>query len=61
MTALTVQNPCYKCDWETRMSIDKKIIAEIMIIILVYIYIYIYIYMCVCVCYNVHSSPGKSI
>ena len=33
MTALTVQNPCYKCDWETRMTIDKKIIAEIIIII----------------------------
>ena len=41
MTALTVQNPRYKCDWETRMTTDKKIIAEIIIIILIYI--------CVCV------------
>ena len=28
MNALTVQNPCHKCDWETRMTTDKKIIAE---------------------------------
>ena len=44
----TVQNPHHKCDWETRMTTDKKIIAncnndyytEIIIIIL---------YICVCV------------
>ena len=28
MNALTVQNPCHKCDWETRMTTDKKIIAN---------------------------------
>ena len=28
MNALTVQNPCHKCDWETRMTTDKKIIAK---------------------------------
>ena len=24
----TVQNPRHKCDWETRMTTDKKIIAD---------------------------------
>ena len=59
-----MQNAHHKCDWETRMTTDKKIIAdctwlnndyytEIIIII-------IYIYMRVCVCYNLHSSPSKS-
>ena len=28
MNALTVQNPRHKCDWETRMATDKKIIAD---------------------------------
>ena len=28
MNALTVQNPRHKCDWETRMTTDKKIIAD---------------------------------
>ena len=25
---LTVQNPRHKCDWEKRMTTDKKIIAD---------------------------------
>ena len=28
MNALTVQNSRHKCDWETRMTTDKKIIAD---------------------------------
>ena len=28
MNGLTVQNPCHKCDWETKMTTDKKIIAD---------------------------------
>ena len=28
MNALTVQNHRHKCDWETRMTTEKKIIAE---------------------------------
>ena len=28
MNPLTVQNPHYKCDWETRKIADKKIIAD---------------------------------
>ena len=28
INALTVQNPHHKCDWETRMITDKKIIAD---------------------------------
>ena len=28
MNALTVQNPRHKCDWETRMTTDKKINAD---------------------------------
>ena len=28
MNALAVQNPYHKCDWETRMITDKKIIAD---------------------------------
>ena len=28
MSALALQYPCHKCDWETRMIIDKKIIAD---------------------------------
>ena len=28
MNALTVQNPGHKCDWEIRMIIDEKIIAD---------------------------------
>ena len=28
MNALTVQNPHHKCDRETRMTTEKKIIAE---------------------------------
>ena len=28
MNALTVQNPRHKCDWETRKTTDKKIIAN---------------------------------
>ena len=59
MIALTVQNPCHKCDWETRMTTEKKYLqsildcnndyyTEIIIIILIYIHICnIYIYMCV--------------
>ena len=27
MNTLTVQNPRHKCDWEIRMTTDKKIIA----------------------------------
>ena len=49
MITLTVQNPRHKCDWETRMITDKKIIAdytycnndyytEIIIIMLIYTY-----------------------
>ena len=54
MNVHTMQNSHHKCDWETRMTTDKKIIAdctglnndyytEIIIIIL-------YICVCVCVC-----------
>ena len=28
MNALIVQNSCHKCDWETRMTTDKKINAD---------------------------------
>ena len=28
MNALTVQNPRHKCDWETKITTDKKIIAD---------------------------------
>ena len=28
MNALIVQNPRHKCDWETGMITDKKIIAD---------------------------------
>ena len=28
MNALKMQNPRHKCDWETRMTTDKKIIAD---------------------------------
>ena len=28
INALTVQNPHHKCDWETRMATDKKIIVD---------------------------------
>ena len=46
MNALTVQNPLHKCDWETGMTTDKKIVAdcnndyytEIIIIILKILY-----------------------
>ena len=28
MSTLTVQNHRHKCDWETKMTTDKKIIAD---------------------------------
>ena len=28
MNPLAVQNPRHKCDWETRMTTDKTIIAD---------------------------------
>ena len=28
INALIVQNPRHKCEWETTMTTDKKIIAE---------------------------------
>ena len=28
MNALAVQNPRHKCGWETRMTTDKKVIAD---------------------------------
>ena len=28
MNALTVQNPCNNCDWETGIIIDKKIMLD---------------------------------
>ena len=50
INALTVQNPRHKCDWETRMTAGKKIIADCTNDY--------YTYVCVCVCYNLHSSPS---
>ena len=54
MNALTVQNPCHKCDWETRMTTDKKIIADYRIFdcnndYYTEIIIIILIQLCVCV------------
>ena len=32
MNALALQNPRHRCDWETRMTTDKKIIMTITVI-----------------------------
>ena len=52
MNALIVQKPCHKCDWETRMIADKKIIADSNN----NYYTEIILYTCMYVCYNLHST-----
>ena len=72
MNALTVQNPCHKFDWETRMTTDKKIIAdydcnndyyncytEIIIIILIHVYVCVRVTTYTTVLPRVHNSEAQ--